>query len=536
MGEIVNNKDNDILESKLRLLKEKPSSVIKVLKPLSRNIPCETINFYRKFLLRGHSKLILSVCGMMNSGKSSFLNALIKDTTNSTFQSGDCRLTNKEKILKTKNHVIIDSPGFDATDNDNHIAFDSFIKGDLHFFIHNISDGELNKPEIEFLKKVYNFSNHKNILNNTIIILTHRDEIDDIETVESAIRKQMSAIFNLDSKLICLSNTDYIEGIKNNEYQLVMESNFKEVIEMISRLSNLNKSIDELNTFRFHRDICLDKTQDFIIKKNKDLNNFEKDHTNLFNDLKTKISENNSYYIDKLNHFFSSIKSIEDKIAVKQRSIDSKWKQIEREKKNIRDEKRDRRYIERNSSDYGFFEYMRNLKWCDEAIRESESEIREYKRELEPLKNEKHELEKVRDKIEAEEIIELQSTVDKKLYEIIIYICNHKLYKDIMNPYTINNTLRHLYDILKEVNNDCCVFEKNQATVILHDYIEIIVDFKNCDDIKKYTKEKLNDVKDFIKIINNLKVSIVSPPISKNDDFLRVKEDVETAELLLSVI
>ena len=211
------------------------------------------------------SELQVAVYGKYNHGKSSLLNALVKKDI---FKTADIRETIEIQSYTQKNITWIDTPGLDAdvNEDDDNKANELLSTSDVLLFVHSVNEGELDNKEVEFLKEQY--KNDKNI----ILILTQIDKIETLNTVETAIEKQLLfmiksiELITVSAKRALHSNSKIREQsnigtilniIENNKEKLLFQrekekSFLKEKIniKIENRLRKLNRKQNNISTER----------------------------------------------------------------------------------------------------------------------------------------------------------------------------------------------------------------------------------------------------------------------------------------------
>ncbi len=101
------------------------------------------------------SEITITCIGLYNHGKSTLLNVLIKDFEFKTFKTADVRETTVNKTVVHKNIKYVDTPGLNAKAEDDKKVMEAIQSSDIILFVHTITTGELNKEEVEFLKKIH---------------------------------------------------------------------------------------------------------------------------------------------------------------------------------------------------------------------------------------------------------------------------------------------------------------------------------------------------------------------------------------------
>jgi len=95
----------------------------------------------------------VAVCGIVNSGKSTLLNALQDQVT---LETGAVRTTKKAKAIPFSDEIeLIDLPGIDANKEDDLYTLGYLKeKADVFMFVHNGLEGELNAIEIKLFNQI----------------------------------------------------------------------------------------------------------------------------------------------------------------------------------------------------------------------------------------------------------------------------------------------------------------------------------------------------------------------------------------------
>ena len=255
-------------------------------------------------LVKSVNKVNVVCCGLYNNGKSTLLNVLVDDFEFKTFKTADIRETTQSKKVKHKNITYIDTPGLNATYKDDKVVIDTIIESDINLFVHNITTGELNQKEIEFLKILRDKWDKKEFIKKTIFVLSRIDEMsEDIEPTKLKITNQIQEIFKTTPKVIEVSAIDYKDGVLENEEELIQISNIK----------TLQKTIKEF----INKDIKLQK-QKRITNKYKEI---EEEIENLITAKQKKIEE---VEIEVYTHQ----KELEEKIVGYQSQLTTKYNQI----------------------------------------------------------------------------------------------------------------------------------------------------------------------------------------------------------------
>lgn len=238
------------------------------------------------------TKIRVTCIGQYNNGKSSLLNALIRDKNNETFKVSDNRETISNKTLEYNNMIFVDTPGLNVQNNDDMEAMEAIKSSDINLFIHNINNGELNEVENIFLNNVLKYwdNNIEDFIFSTIFVLTKTDELQNEQDKQKTIKKisqQINDIFRLDASIVAISSSDFLEGIRHNENELVEESN---ILNLENKLEYLSVSLkDKITKIKQQR---LMSYYDNLIKQLNYLSKEKNDSLNVIRNKKIKRMKN----------------------------------------------------------------------------------------------------------------------------------------------------------------------------------------------------------------------------------------------------
>ncbi|WP_367112059.1 GTPase [uncultured Psychrobacter sp.] len=185
----------------------------------------------------GMSKPVVVAWGLMNAGKSYLLNMLTEHIDNEYFKTNDFRETAEVKKFETDDFVFLDTPGLDASIEDNLTAMKGVGKADIVLFVHQLQ-GELEAVEIEFLQNLVNsFGEYAS--DNIIIVLSKVDKEDDrkVEDIRDKVLQQCEIYIGFEPKCITVSNTVYKAGTEKNVEGLIKISNIERLHDLLQKLS-----------------------------------------------------------------------------------------------------------------------------------------------------------------------------------------------------------------------------------------------------------------------------------------------------------
>lgn len=148
--------------------------------------------------LAAKNTITIANTGLVNSGKSSLFNALLADTHDTErFPVGAVRTTKHGDREHLSDGVdIVDTPGIDAADEDDNVAFETLMAADLIVATHNIKMGMLNKSEYDWLARLAQGMKKDEIKQRIIFACTWIDERDqDAEVYQSAVEETKRQVF-----------------------------------------------------------------------------------------------------------------------------------------------------------------------------------------------------------------------------------------------------------------------------------------------------------------------------------------------------
>jgi len=220
------------------------------------------------------NQINVTCIGLYNHGKSTLLNVLIEDFKYKTFKTADIRETAQNKSVQYKDITFIDTPGLNAQVNDDKKVMDAIRSSDISLFVHNITTGEFNKKEIEFLETIEKYwKNPKEFIERTIFVVSRIDNIekkDDISVSVERMENQIFEIFNVKPTIIPVSSERYRKGKVENKKVLISKSN----------INNLRHTLDSLVL----------KSKELIKKTKKE--RLETEYRNIIQKLNHRVEEN----------------------------------------------------------------------------------------------------------------------------------------------------------------------------------------------------------------------------------------------------
>lgn len=180
-------------------------------------------------------KPIIAVCGLMNAGKSYLLNMLTRHIDHEYFKTADLRETTAVKTLETDEYIYLDTPGLDATIQDDARANQGIGDADVVLFVHQ-PQGELDPTERDFLRQLKaRFG--RSAKSSIIIVISKIDKEPEskIEAIDKEIQKQCQEILGMVFTTFQVSNTRYKKGISENKDGLVQASHIDALAHHLKR-------------------------------------------------------------------------------------------------------------------------------------------------------------------------------------------------------------------------------------------------------------------------------------------------------------
>lgn len=167
--------------------------------------------------------LKVTTCGLLKAGKSSLLNALTDHLDGELFATGSVRTTTHNQTLSHKGFTFVDTPGLDATGEDDDEAWKGIRQSDVMLFVHHPGTGELHKDEVNFLvevSKLPEFDDHLEA--QLVVVLTHLDSNSEvIDGISHSVLHQIEEAIQVSPQIFHISMTSYKKGMLQQKPKLV---------------------------------------------------------------------------------------------------------------------------------------------------------------------------------------------------------------------------------------------------------------------------------------------------------------------------
>lgn len=254
---------------------------------------------------RNQGKPTIAVWGLMNAGKSYLLNMLTEHFSSEYFPTKDVRETAALKDFEGEKYIFLDTPGLDANNLDDLIAWDGAAIADIVLFVHQ-PQGELESIEIDFLKKLKE-SFGKYAEKNIILIISKADveSKGKIDEIEAKVLAQCDALLNFKPLSFQVSGTRFHKGIQQHKEGLVRASH---IDALQQHLVSLEVDVHALRATRRQQAIVtitedLNEMEASLLRQKQSIENELKGDFSSFNQLVSSFVDN----ITKTSRTYSNI-------------------------------------------------------------------------------------------------------------------------------------------------------------------------------------------------------------------------------------
>lgn len=167
--------------------------------------------------------------GLYSSGKSSLFNALLDQIENERFPVGAIPTTKAGDRERLSEYVeIIDTPGIDATYEDDEVAVNMLMESDIILITHNIKMGMLNQSEYTWIQNIMKHVGKDELEKRLIFVCTWIDEVvdeTDRRKITEELQRQLKEILSVEISFWEVSAKRYGVARKKGKEKLKNASN-----------------------------------------------------------------------------------------------------------------------------------------------------------------------------------------------------------------------------------------------------------------------------------------------------------------------
>ena len=186
------------------------------------------------FLAASAGKPRVVNAGLLNAGKSTLFNAICGQQE--LFAMAGARRTVKRQAEKLCDFVLVDTPGLDATEEDEKEAFEVYRHSQVILFAHSAIKGEFEAMEIAFLKQLRDLYPDRQLRKKSIIpVITKSANISgDIDKVVNKIRQQWQQAMGVTPEVIyAVRAKTHLKGLAEDKELLCQHSQVPALIDHI---------------------------------------------------------------------------------------------------------------------------------------------------------------------------------------------------------------------------------------------------------------------------------------------------------------
>jgi tRNA U34 5-carboxymethylaminomethyl modifying GTPase MnmE/TrmE len=248
----------------------------------------------------------VAICGLMNAGKSALMNMLTGHLEQEYFATGASRTTADVQSMTADNIEWLDTPGIDASDSDDDIAWRGILRADSVLFAHTLRIGTLEQVELDFLDTL--MRHIPDLPERLTVVLTYADSVEahQQESIDS-ITQILSTRFAEPLPLFVTSSPRFIKGMLTNKPGLVQRSGIPQLLAAITtRVSEANDTFVSGRALeKLHLDIMLrgaiiealahreEKINALLLQHKEEDKAFRQAAKQLLNALRQRISDKN---------------------------------------------------------------------------------------------------------------------------------------------------------------------------------------------------------------------------------------------------
>jgi len=167
---------------------------------------------------------IVAAYGLMNAGKSFLMNMLTAHIEQEFFKTNDVRETVVNARFECSECTFLDTPGLDATHEDDEHAQRGAREGDIVLFVHQ-PQGELEAVEISFLTALRDTLDEQ-ASSSIVVVLSKidRETADKIDLIERCVKEQCEQALGFTPRIFRVSGKRYQSGMRKGQAVLAAAS------------------------------------------------------------------------------------------------------------------------------------------------------------------------------------------------------------------------------------------------------------------------------------------------------------------------
>ncbi|WP_312548709.1 GTPase [Massilia sp.] len=182
-------------------------------------------------------KPVIAACGLMNAGKSFLLNMLTRHLEQEFFRTNDFRETVENAQYDAERYIYLDTPGIDATRDDDEHAWKGVKQADVILFVHQ-PQGELDEAEAGFLRTLAPaLGSHAGDSIVIVISKSEKENPEKIAAIEERIRQQCADQLGFEPRIFQVSSKRYQQGVLKGQSGLVAASGMDQLIAHVQTVA-----------------------------------------------------------------------------------------------------------------------------------------------------------------------------------------------------------------------------------------------------------------------------------------------------------
>lgn len=189
------------------------------------------------------AKPVVAACGLMNAGKSFLLNMLTRHLEQEFFRTNDIRETVENAQFDADQYIYLDTPGIDASSEDDDHARRGVKQADVVLFVHQ-PQGELDAAEAAFLRAIA-AAHGSQAATSIIIVLSkvEKESPEKIAAIEKRIGQQCVELLGFEPRIFQVSSKRYQNGVLKGQNGLVAASGMEALIAEVRTVAAASEAI-----------------------------------------------------------------------------------------------------------------------------------------------------------------------------------------------------------------------------------------------------------------------------------------------------